>query len=90
MYDGEFLDTVGLAKRWRCKVSTIRNAKPEDLPARFQRRNSRLVLYPLAEVIAYERAHTAVRDYEAERRLGAKPVFARLSRGSRPFQGARS
>jgi hypothetical protein len=90
MCDKVFLNTEELALRWGCDPKTLYSAKPENMPARFARPGSRLVLYPLREVEAFERAHTEARDYEAERRLGAKPVFAQLSRGSRPFRGARS
>jgi hypothetical protein len=69
-----FLNNDDLAARWGCKKSTIRNARPENLPARFVRPGSRLVLYPLMEVIAFEKAHFEPRDYVAERDLG-------LSRG---------
>lgn len=70
MTDKPFLNTEDLADRWSCKESTIRNARPEDLPARFVRPGGRLVLYPLAEVVAFEEAHFEPRDYAAERDAG--------------------
>ena len=90
MSDKLFLDADDLANRWGCKPGTIYDSEPENLPARFERPASRLVLYPLHEVEAFERAHTQVRDYEAERKLGAKPVFSRLSRSTRRPKGGRS
>jgi len=72
-----------LAERWACKVSTIRNARPENLPEPFRRPGSRLVRYALTEVEAFERAHTAARDYVAERNLGLSGGPSILFRGAR-------
>lgn len=82
MYDKPFLNTKELAERWGIKESTLHNARPEQLPARFVRPGSRLALYPLAEILPFERAHTEARDYEAERKLGATPVFGRRGRSA--------
>ena len=70
MSENAFLDYAGLAKRWLCKESSLRNARPEDLPACLKRPGSRLVRFSMSEILAFERAHTAARDYEAERKLG--------------------
>jgi|GEM_PF-5035439 len=83
MSDKPFLNTKELAKRWGCKESTLRNARPEQLPARFVRPGSRLAVYPLVETLAFERAHTEARDYQAERKLGAKPIFKKHRRPTR-------
>jgi len=70
MSERAFLDYAGLADRWLCAESSLTNARPEDLPARLKRPNSRLVIFPMSEILAFERAYTAARDYEAERKLG--------------------
>jgi hypothetical protein len=89
MYDKPFLNTEELAERWGIKVSTLRNARPEQLPARFVRPGSRQALYPMSEILPFERAHTESRDYEAERALGAKPVFGRRGRPTPRGKGGR-
>lgn len=83
MPDKIFLTNDDLAARWGCKESTIRNARPKDLPARFVRPRSRLVRYHIDEVIAFERAHFEPRDYNAERDLGLRRGPARLPRRKR-------
>lgn len=70
MADKAFLTKEDLAERWGCSASSIRNARPEDLPASFRRPGSRLVRYALSEIEAFEKAHTAPRDYCAELTLG--------------------
>lgn len=87
MTDKAFLTTEDLANRWRCRPSSIRNARPEDLPEPFRRPGSRLVRYALSEVEAFERAHTTPRDYLAERDLGISQGPGALFRSRRRIIG---
>lgn len=90
MSEPVFLTNEDLAERWGCRPSTIRNARPQDLPEPFRRPGSRLVRYALSEVEAFERAHTAPRDYDAERRLGLSRGLSGIPQtgraGSRPHK----
>lgn len=80
MSDKAFLTYQDLADRWGCTPSSLRNARPEDLPARLKRPGSRLVLFPLSEVIAFEKANTEPRDYAAERDLGLSQRLVGINR----------
>ena len=86
----QFLTFIDLAARWQCSASRLRNARPEDLPARVKLPGSRLARFPLEEVIAFEKANTEARDYAGELKLRSTPVLGRLHRRSRSATGGRS
>jgi hypothetical protein len=85
----EILTAEGLAQRWHCSESRIRNAPSDQLPPALRLPGSRLVRYRLCDVIAWETAHVAGKTTETRHETPTPPARKRGPGRPRKTRGNR-